>query len=69
MRPGEFAYCLARRFDVDPDELLQLNGLPNGNVYDPGRTLKIPQTGSFPGTRALRSHPTTYAVASSSDTR
>jgi LysM repeat protein len=26
-------------------------------------TLKVPSSGSFPGTRSLRSHPTTYTVA------
>ena len=58
---------LARRFDVDPSALLSLNGLSNGNIFYPGRTLKIPQTGSFPGTRALRNHPASYTVASSSE--
>ena len=68
MRPGEFANCIARRFDVDPDELIRLNELPSGDVFDPGRILQIPQTGNFPGPRALRNHPTTYTVASSSET-
>jgi LysM repeat protein len=68
LRSGEFPYCIARRFDVDPETLLSLNGLSNGNIFYPGRSLKIPQSGSFPGTRALRNHPTTYTVASSSET-
>ena len=68
LRSGEFPYCIARRFDVDPEALLSLNGLSNGNIFYPGRTLKIPQSGSFPGTRALRNHPATYTVASSSET-
>lgn len=67
LRKGEFPYCIARRFDVDPSALLSLNGLSNGNIFYPGRTLKIPQSGSFPGNRALRSH-TTYTVSSSSET-
>jgi LysM repeat protein len=67
LRSGEFPYCIARRFDVDPSALLSLNGLSNGNIFYPGRTLKIPQTGSFPGTRALRNHPVSYTVASSSE--
>lgn len=62
LKPGEFPYCLARRFDVDPDELLRVNGLSGGNIYYPNLTLQIPQSGSFPGTRALRNHPTTYTV-------
>ena len=56
LRSGEFPYCIARRFDVDPEALLSLNGLSNGNIFYPGRTLKIPQSGSFPGRRALRDH-------------
>ena len=68
LQKGEFPYCLARRFDVDPDALLSLNGLSDGNIYYPNLTIKIPQSGSFPGTRALRNHPATYTVASSSDT-
>lgn len=65
---GEFPYCIARRFDVDPQTLLNLNGLSSGTIFYPNRTLKIPQSGSFPGTRALRPHPVSYTVASSSET-
>jgi LysM repeat protein len=68
LQRGEFPYCIARRFDVDPDALLSLNGLSSGNIYYPNLTLKIPQSGNFPGTRALRNHPATYTVPSSSDT-
>jgi LysM repeat protein len=67
LQKGEFPYCIARRFNVDPAELLNLNGLTNGEVYYPNLTLTIPQTGNpFPGTRALRSHPDTYTVADAS---
>ena len=68
LRSGEFPYCIARRFDVDPEALLSLNGLSSGTIFYPNRTLRIPQSGSFPGTRALRNHPTTYTVGSSSET-
>lgn len=63
LQPGEFPYCIARRFDVNPDEILSLNGLSSGNIYYPNLTLKIPQSGSFPGTRALRNHPATYTAS------
>jgi len=67
LQKGEFPYCIARRFNVDPAELLSLNGLANGDVYYPNLTLTIPQTGNpFPGTRALKSHPATYNVADAS---
>lgn len=68
LQKGEFPYCIARRFDVDPDALLSLNSLSSGNIYYPNLTLKIPQSGNFPGTRALRNHPATYTVPSATDT-
>lgn len=67
LQQGEFVYCLARRFDVNPDQILSLNGLSDGTTIYPGTVLKIPQSGSFPGTRALRNHPTTF-TASAGDT-
>jgi LysM repeat protein len=60
LKPGEFPFCIARRFDVDPEELLRINGLSSGEIFYANRTLRIPQSRSFPGTRALRTHPTTY---------
>ncbi len=65
LREGEFPYCLARRFNVDPGELLAINGLAPGQATYPGQVLRIPQTGNpFPAARALRSHPATYTVQS-----
>ena len=67
LQKGEFPYCIARRFNLDPAELLSLNSLANGDIYYPNLTLTIPQSGKpFPGTRALRSHPDTYTVADAS---
>jgi LysM repeat protein len=70
LQRGEFPYCIARRFNVDPGELLSLNGLGSGDVYYPNLTLTIPQSGKpFPDTnRALRTHPATYTVPDSSMT-
>jgi LysM repeat protein len=69
LQQGEFPYCIARRFNVNPEELLSLNGLTDGQYYYPDLTLKIPQTGNpFPADRALRAHPGTYSVASSDET-
>lgn len=69
LQRGEFPYCIARRFDVNPDELLSLNGLSSGNLYYPNLTLKIPQTGNpFPPPRALKAHPATYTVSASDET-
>ena len=64
LKSGEFPYCIARRFDIDPIDLLSANGLSlNAQVY-PGTTLTIPQNaGSFDlGPRSLRDHPTKYTV-------
>jgi LysM repeat protein len=68
LQNGEHPYCIARRFNVDPTQLLQLSGLSDGVIYPAGTLLHIPQTGSFPGDRALRLHPTTYTVTSSDET-
>lgn len=64
LQAGEFPYCIARRFNLNPDDLLAANGLtPADATYlPPGRTLNIPQTGSFPGDRWLHVHPDTYTV-------
>ncbi len=69
LHAGEFPYCLARRFNINPEELLTLNGLnPNQSYYAPGTVLSIPQTGNpFPGARALKAHPAQY-VAQAGDT-
>jgi LysM repeat protein len=66
LQKGEFPYCLARRFDVDPGDLLARNNLTTAQAYNlsTGTVLSIPQSGSFPGTRALAAHPTTYTVSS-----
>jgi LysM repeat protein len=68
---GEFPYCIARRFNVNVDELLSLNGLSSStaNSMQPGDILKIPQSGNpFVGDRALHTHPDTFTVTSSKDT-
>lgn len=66
LQDGEFPYCIARRFDVNPDELINLNGLGSGGQYVPGLVLKIPQSGNpFPPPRALLTRPVaSYTVAS-----
>ena len=68
LQQGEFPYCIARRFNVNPDDLLSINGITDGGLFYPGRTLTIPQTGSFPGDRSLHNHPDTYTVDTSDTT-
>ena len=66
---GEFPYCLARRFNVHPAQLLAANALSDGQRVPPGTALVIPQNNlPFPGNRALRNHPATYLVITSDET-
>ena len=65
LKGGEHVYCISRRFNVNPNEVLRLNGMGSGSLVYAGMTLKLPQTGNpFPGNRALLAHPTTYTVKS-----
>jgi LysM repeat protein len=68
LQQGEFIFCLARRFDVDVDQTLALNGLVDSETLQPGLTVKIPASGSFAGVRARTPHPATYTVQSSNET-
>ncbi|MEW5872222.1 MAG: LysM peptidoglycan-binding domain-containing protein [Chloroflexota bacterium] len=62
LHSGEFPFCIARRFNVNPTDLLNINNLGGGTYYA-GMVLKIPQNGrTFPGNRTLRAHPTTYTA-------
>jgi len=64
VKKGEFPYCLARRFNVNAGDLLNLNGLGANTQVAEGTVLKIPQNSSWSaGDRALKSHPTTYTVS------
>jgi LysM repeat protein len=65
LQKGEYPYCIARRFNVDPGELLSQNGLGANSIVYAGLALKIPQTGhKFPDGRSLKSHPANYTVDS-----
>ncbi|MFZ5882903.1 MAG: LysM peptidoglycan-binding domain-containing protein [Chloroflexota bacterium] len=70
LKPGEFPYCIARRFNVDPDELLRLSGLSaaQADSLSAGTVLTIPQSGSFPGDRSWHDHPATFTVGVTYDT-
>jgi LysM repeat protein len=63
LQRGEHPYCIARRFDVNPIDLLEASGLSAGGSYSVGTVLKIPQNArGFPGKRSLKDHPDTYIV-------
>jgi LysM repeat protein len=62
---GEFPFCIARRFNVDINELLSINGLSSSSYTYAGQVLKLPQTGNpFVGERALKPHPDYYQIKS-----
>ncbi len=68
LQSGEWPFCIARRFNINPDDLAALNGLLDSQVVQPGLVLQIPQTGTFPGSRAWHNHPDTYTVDFSTET-
>jgi len=70
----EFPYCIARRFGVDPMELLIASQLSSPDIYFAGLVLTIPQDPNKAwsvqesGPRSLRAHPATYVVTGNADT-
>lgn len=69
IQEGEFPFCIARRFDVDTDTLLSVNGVSSGQVFYPGFNLIIPQNAeSFSGNRQLRVHPVASYTVQSGET-
>jgi LysM repeat protein len=69
LQKDEFPYCIARRFNIDPDKLLDANGLTSPDIYYQGLQLTIPQSSTWPdpSTRSLRNHPDTYTVTGNAD--
>lgn len=68
LQEGEWPYCIARRYNVDPEAMLRASGLTSPDIYYAGLKLVLPQGTSFPGARNLISHPATYTVASGGET-
>ena len=65
LQRGEHPYCIARRFDINPVDLLNASGLRSGGDYAVGTKLTIPKDArGFPGKRSLKSHPDYYTVGS-----
>jgi len=63
LQEGEYIFCLARRFNVDPEDLLEVNNLDEDTLLSPGDTIQIPQTGTWEGAGRVRNpHPDTYTV-------
>lgn len=68
LQEGEWPYCIARRYNVDPEAMLKASGLTSPDIYYAGLKLILPQGTSFPGARNLIAHPATYTVASGGET-
>jgi LysM repeat protein len=63
LKEGEYVYCIARRFNVDPADLLAANDLAENTLLSPGDTLQIPQDSTWEGEGRVRNpHPDTYTV-------
>jgi len=66
LNKGEWPFCIARRYNLNPIDLLSANGLSLESKPDVGFVLKIPQTGEWPesrfGHRYIREHPAMYEV-------
>jgi LysM repeat protein len=64
LQEGEFPYCIARRFNVDPADLVSVNNLTADELVSPGTTLQIPQNSTWTGEGRVRNpHPDTYTVS------
>lgn len=63
LHSGEFIFCLARRFNILPEDIMDYNGYVYGTLLFPGDTILLPPAGrSYIGDRALQYHPTDYTV-------
>jgi hypothetical protein len=67
LKKGEWPFCIARRYNLNPIELLNASGLSLESKPDVGFVLKIPQSGEWPesrfGHRYIREHPVMHQVA------
>jgi LysM domain. len=64
IQKGEFPFCIARRFNLNVNSLLSMNGLNIYSVVYTGTVLRIPTGTTWStGPRTLKAHPATYTVA------
>lgn len=65
IQSGEWPICIARRYNLDLNSLLEANNLNMNSSPDPGTVLIIPSSGTWTsGERALKAHPASYTVGS-----
>jgi hypothetical protein len=69
LQRGEFPYCIARRYDVNPTELMRQNYLSYNQLFRKGLVIWLPQSGKpFPGERTLNPHSDVYVVQKDGET-
>ena len=65
---GEYPYCIARRYNIDPGALMRANNLGVSSQLPIGSVISIPASGNWDvasyGTRSRAAHPATYTVQS-----
>jgi LysM repeat protein len=67
VQQGDHYICIARRYNLNLEEFFNANGLSMSSLAVVGKSVKIPQGGSWNsanGSRTLKPHPDTYTVAS-----
>ncbi len=63
LHQGEFVYCLARRYNILPEDIMTYNGIASGTIFYPGETISLPADArAYVGDRALQYHPSSYTV-------
>lgn len=63
LQRGEFPFCIARRFNIDPGQLMWVNGFCPGQIFYAGQGIIIPKNPlPYRGRRALYPHPVSYRV-------
>jgi LysM repeat protein len=69
LQRGEFPYCIARRYNVNPVELMRLNYLSYRQFFHKGLVIWLPQSGKpFPGERAFNPHTDVYVAQKDGET-
>jgi LysM repeat protein len=67
MQLGDTVYCLARRYNLDPNAIINANPSLNPDAIRDGTTINLPQGPVWPeslGNRARNPHPGSYTVSS-----
>jgi len=61
LHKGEFVFCLARRFNILPKDIMTLNGYESGDILYPGEVVQIPSNSRT----YIKFHPTAGRILES----